>query len=195
MQSFLLKPVGSFLAISGLDVFMGFLGSGESSAYLTEQNDPSKSPEIMRILLVLALFITACSTGSDPEQDEADIRALIEQVATANIEGDVESWVGAFDDPFWYMPAYQTAVTNRDSLIAMTRTAFESWDVDVTIEPQDITIEGNWAHVYSEVRARAEAKDGSDSADVNVKQLVVYHRTENGWKISKLMISPNLWEM
>jgi len=149
----------------------------------------------MRTFLPFVLLISACSARPNPVQDEADIRALIAQVERANIEGDVETWVAAFDDPFWYMPAYQGVVTDRDSLVAMTRTAFESWEVDLSIDPREIKVEGNWAHVYSEIRATAVARDGSDSSDVNMKQLVVYHRSDAGWKISKLMISPNRWEM
>lgn len=149
----------------------------------------------MRIFLILALFLTSCSNRPDPAVDEQAILALIEQMETANRTGDTETWLGSFDDPFWYMPAYQGAVTSRDSLRAMTEQAFSSWDVDVSIEAQELRVSQDWAHAYSEVRGTAMSKDRTDSATVNLKQLAVYRRTEAGWKISKLMLSPNLWDM
>lgn len=145
-------------------------------------------------LFVAVFFLGAC-TSPDPTADESAIRDLVDQVARANNEGDADAWLDAWDDPFWYMPSYQEVVTNRDSLEAMTRAAFAGWSTDITIEPQDIDVQGDWAHVHSEVRGLAISPDASDSAHIDLKQLVVYHRTAEGWKISRLMINSNKWEM
>lgn len=145
-------------------------------------------------LLLITILVSACST-SDPAEDEAAIRNLIDRVAQANNDGDADAWLAAWDTPFWYMPSYQEVVTNRDSLEAMTRAAFAGWSTDISIEPQDIDIQGDWAHVHSEVRGLAVSPDKADSAHIDLKQLVVYHRTDAGWRISRLMINANHWDM
>lgn len=149
--------------------------------------------------LLLVLLFGACTLGActspDPATDEEAIRGLIASMETANNQGDADAWLGNWDDPFWYMPAYQPAVTNRDSLEAMTRTAFAGWSSDISIEPQDIQIRGDWAHAHSEVRGLAVSPDRTDSAHIDLKQLVIYHRTAQGWKISRLMINANQWNM
>jgi len=41
----------------------------------------------------------------------------------------------------------------------------------------------------------AVSPNRADSAHIDLKQLVVYHRAAEGWKISRLMINANQWEM
>ncbi len=150
---------------------------------------------VLGLLLMLPACTTAPADVPDRAADEAAIRALITSVEQANNAGDADAWLDAWDDPFWYMPAYQPVVTNRDSLEQMTRAAFAGWSSDISIEPQHLDIRGDWAHVHSEVRGLAVSPDRADSAHIDLKQLVVYHRTVEGWKISRLMINANHWDM
>ncbi len=134
--------------------------------------------------------------SANTHEDELEaIRSLIESVEAANNEGDVDAWVGSFDDPFWYLPSFSPAVTDRDSLRAMTAAAFSGWKTDIEILVGDIQVEGYWANVYSEVRGIAVSPDKSDTANVDVKQLVVYRKTDAGWKISRMMNNPNDYDM
>lgn len=153
----------------------------------------------MRYTLLISAFcllLAACAQDATTHEDDLDaIRSLIESVEAANNEGDVDTWVGSFDDPFWYLPSFSPAVTNRDSLRAMTAAAFSGWQADIEILVGDIQVEGYWANVYSEVRGIAVSPDKSDTANVDVKQLVVYHKTGDGWKISRMMNNPNEYDM
>lgn len=148
------------------------------------------------LISTFCLLFSACAQDAGTHEGDLDaIRSLIESVETANNEGDVDAWVGSFDDPFWYLPSFSPVVTNRDSLRAMTAAAFSGWKADIEILVGDIQVEGYWANAYSEVRGIAVSPDKSDTANVDVKQLVVYHKTGEGWKISRMMNNPNNYDM
>jgi ketosteroid isomerase-like protein len=110
---------------------------------------------------------------------------------SANNEGNVDLWVEGFDEPAWYLPPFGEAVTSRDGLREVAARGFAGWQTTISIEPRSIRVSGDWADVYSEVRGHAVSRSSNDSVAVNVKQLVVYRRTPDGWKISRLMINPN----
>ena len=142
-------------------------------------------------IVAASVLLSACTNRPSTEADTAAVRALIEKMERANNDGDVEAWVGSFDDPAWYLPAFGEAVTTQAGLREIAELGFSSWRSTISIEPKSIRVHQDWADAYSEVRGISVSPSGEDTVAVNVKQLAVYRRTGDGWRISRMIINTN----
>jgi uncharacterized protein (TIGR02246 family) len=122
---------------------------------------------------------------------EAAIRALIEEVEAANNAGDVERWVGFFSDDFVYMTANAPAVTTREGLVEVAEAGFRH-DADIHIEPVEIEVHGDWAFARSAVTGTVTLQDSREVVAVDVKQIVIYRKGDDGrWKVARLIGNSN----
>lgn len=143
--------------------------------------------------LILATLAAPAVALAAPERttDEAAIRALTENVESANNAGDVERWVGLFADDAVYMAPGAPAVTTRDGLTDVATAGFRH-AADIDIEPQEIEIVGDWAFVRAAVTGKVTLHPSGNEVEIDVKQLVIYRRQADGeWKIARLMSNSN----
>lgn len=147
------------------------------------------------IAAIVALASGACtgtSVQTDSAADEAAIRDLIQQTAAFNNQADSLGWVSLFDDEAVYMAPDMPAVTTEAGLRSVASSGFGDYQADVSIEPAEIVILGDWAFARSVVTGTVTARAGGDVIPVDVKQLVLYRRQADGsWKIARLMINSN----
>lgn len=148
---------------------------------------------INRAAFIVSVFLifSGCANRPSLEADTAAVRALIEQMERANNDGDVETWVSSFDDPAWYLPPFGEAVTTQSGLREVAEAGFSSWRSTISIDPKSIRVHGDWADAYSEVRGISVSPLGDDTVRIDVKQLAVYRRTVDGWRISRMITNTN----
>jgi uncharacterized protein (TIGR02246 family) len=147
------------------------------------------------IVAIVALASGACtgtSVQTDSAADEAAIRDLIQQTAAFNNQADSLGWVSLFDDEAVYMAPDMPAVTTEAGLRSAASSGFGDYQADVSIEPREIVILGDWAFARSTVTGTVTARADGEVIPVDVKQLVLYRRQADGsWKIARLMINSN----
>lgn len=124
--------------------------------------------------------------------DEAAIRELIVQTATANNTADTLGWLELFEEGAVYMPSGMPAVTTRAGLEQAAAAGFGPYAADILITPVEIVISGDWAFARSNVTGTVTSRTDGQVIPVEVKQLVIYHRQPDGdWKIARLMSNAN----
>lgn len=147
-----------------------------------------------------ALAITLLATGCDRRMDlylgneiadRAAIGAIIRDTQEANNAGDVDAWLSLFDQDFRYLGPSAPAIADRDSLRALATAGFSRWRSEIVIHPEDIAIFDDIALVHSTVRGLAIGRTIADTVAVDLKQLVVYRRTNRGWRIFRIAINSN----
>lgn len=143
-------------------------------------------------LLLLTTLAGCNQAGHDPSADEAAIRELIRQTAATNNAADTLGWVELFEDTAVYMAPGMPEVTGRDGLVDIAAAGFGQYAAAVEIAPVEIEILGDWAFARSRVSGNVTPRAGGDPIDVDVKQLVLYHRQPDGtWRIARLIINSN----
>lgn len=138
------------------------------------------------------LVAQAPQRGDESDADRAAIVALIERVEEANNSGDVDGWVAAFAPDFVYMPPGSAAVTSHPELVEVAEMGFRN-DASIQISPDEIEICGDWAFARSHVTGNVELHSSGEVIPIDMKQLVIYHRSESGqWLIARLIANSNL---
>lgn len=147
----------------------------------------------MRPLLAFALLLLSIASAyAQPatHDDHAAIRAVIQQTEAANNAGDVDAWVALFADDAVYMAPGAPAVTTRAGLIDVARAGFVH-EADIRITPDEIEVMGDWAFARSHVTGTVVVHGSGEVVDVDVKQIAIYRKGEDGWKIARLITNSN----
>jgi uncharacterized protein (TIGR02246 family) len=127
----------------------------------------------------------------DGKQDEAAIRALIEEVETANNAGDVQRWVGLFAEGAVYMAPGAPAVTTREGLVEVAEAGFRH-DASIELEPLEIEVCEDWAFARSTVTGTVTLHQSGDVVPVDIKQIVIYVRESDGqWRVARMISNSN----
>lgn len=154
----------------------------------------------MRIRTAFAIVMLACALSIAPgaaerrggvQDDKAAIEALVEQVAAANNAGDVEAWMALFADDFVYMAPGAPSVTTRDGLREVAKAGFRH-QASVRIEPLEIRVFSGWAFARNRVAGDVTLHGSGEVVPVDVKQIVVYSKNDQGvWRIARLISNSN----
>lgn len=154
----------------------------------------------MRIRSASTMVVLACVLSTAPgaaEQrggvldDTAAIKALVEQVETANNAGDVEAWMALFAADFVYMAPGAPSVTTRDGLREVAKAGFKH-RASVRIEPLEIRVFSGWAFARNSVAGNVKLHGSGDVVPVDVRQIVIYSQDDQGvWKIARLISNSN----
>lgn len=149
------------------------------------------------VRIVLALLLANCfhaAYGQAQRSSKAAasaIRSLIQTTEATNNVGDVEGWVRLFADDAVYMAPGSPSVTTKKGLIEVAKAGFRH-QASIEIEPLEIRVCENWAFARTRVSGRVTVAETEEIVPVNVKQIVVYSRTDNGaWKIARLISNSN----
>lgn len=145
---------------------------------------------IITLVLLFPLSLRAQERRSWSEA-QRPIVDLIQRTAQANNAGDVEEWVGLFAEGAVYMPPGAPAVTTRRGLVEIAEAGFRH-DSEIEIEPMEIVVTGPWAYARNEVSGTVTIDPTGEEVTVDVKQIVIYRRTESGeWRIARLISNSN----
>lgn len=149
------------------------------------------SVTLVVLAFVLSVEQPAAQAQTAPAEDRAAIAALIEEVETANNAGDVERWVSFFARDFVYMAPGAAAVSNRKDLVEVAKAGFRH-QATIVIETLEIQVLGRWAFARNSVTGRVTLHGSGNVVRVDVKQLVIYSKDEQGtWRIARLMSNSN----
>jgi uncharacterized protein (TIGR02246 family) len=144
--------------------------------------------------ILLAVLATHPAYGQ--QQDGADdaqvaIRTLIQRAVEANNAGAVEAWVDLFAHDAVYMAPGAPSVTTRAGLLEVARAGFRH-QASIDIEPLEIQILGDWAFARTRVSGSVRLQGTGEVVSVDVKEIVIYRRGEDGdWKIARLISNSN----
>lgn len=123
--------------------------------------------------------------------EQQAIADLVQRTAAANNAGDVEAWVALFAEDAVYMAPGSPPVTTTSGLVEVAEAGFRN-RADVEIEPAEIVVTGRWAYARNRVRGSVEVASTGEVVTVDVKQLVIYRRTESGgWRIARMISNSN----
>lgn len=147
-------------------------------------------------LLLVAVAVSACGTNFDLKIDDAvqsdvAIGALTRDAQDALNSADPAAYVSLFDDYFIYLPADAPAVTDRDSLFALTDARMSDRRWEVMIIQEDLLANEDLAIAHHEIRGHTIDLAAGDTVEINRKEMVVYRLTREGWRIARLMASEN----
>jgi uncharacterized protein (TIGR02246 family) len=150
---------------------------------------------ISHLSTVLSTMLVACQAAApraDRVADSSAIQALNDRATAANNTGDIESWVALFENGAIYMPPGSPEVTTVEGLREAARAGFSRYAADIRIVPTELRILGDWAIGRSHVTGSVRPKAGGDSIPIDIKQLVIYRRQNDGsWRISRMMNNSN----
>jgi len=154
-------------------------------------------------LVILAMIggaavLTACSPqaeqadvvaeGPDETADLDAIHALLEQVAQADMSGDVEGLIAHYTDDVVSMPPDLPAMAGKDALRAYYQEAFSQLSIEaLEMTPEETHVAGDWAFSRGKFEETVVPSAG-DPFDVVGKFLFIFRREADGsWKIARLI--------
>jgi ketosteroid isomerase-like protein len=147
------------------------------------------------VFFTSAMFFLAigCAPNSrvDAGSEEDRIRELISTTESFNNAADTLGWAGLFAREFVYMPPGMNEVTIREDLIDVAATAFGEYRTQIQIIPREIVVSGDWAFARSQVTGSWESRADGSSGPIDMKQLVLYRKTSEGWRIARLINNSN----
>ena len=144
----------------------------------------------------MLLVVLAAHPAYGQQQDRMDdaqvaIRTLIQRTAKANNAGAVEAWVDLFAPDAVYMAPGAPSVTTREGLLEVARAGFRH-HASIDIEPLEIRVFGDWAFARTRVSGSVRLQGTGEVVSVDVKEIVIYRRGEDGdWKIARLISNSN----
>lgn len=142
------------------------------------------------ITLLVPLALQA-QTDRSWTADQRAIVDLIQRTQVSNNAGDVEAWVALFADDAVYMAPGAPAVTTRRGLREVAAAGFRH-RADIAIDPVEIVVTGPWAYARTRVGGTVTVHPTGEVVAVDVKQIVIYRRTESGaWRIARLISNSN----
>lgn len=103
---------------------------------------------VMVVLLLIILF--GCSRPDGPaqqdySQDVEAINALLAEHVEAVNSGDVDVNLAGMTEDFIYLPPDQPLMRGRDTLEAMLRPFYDSFNAEIKMIPEETVVAGDWA--------------------------------------------------
>ena len=145
----------------------------------------------LTILMLVAPPAVQGQTGGSWSEEQKAIADLVQRTAEANNAGDVEAWVALFADDAVYMAPGAPAVTTTQGLREVAEAGFRH-QADIRIVPLEITVTGSWAFARNSVGGTVVVHPSGEVVDIDVKQVVIYHREGAGeWRIARLISNSN----
>jgi uncharacterized protein (TIGR02246 family) len=134
----------------------------------------------------------ACPSAGALAADSTAIAAVIARLEAANNAGDVEAWVGLFDDGAVYMPPGSPAVATRESLRQIVVAGFGQARANVTLTPVEITVSGDWAFARIAVGGDVTLVADGRNLRIDMKEIAIFHRrADGGWRVARLINNRN----
>jgi uncharacterized protein (TIGR02246 family) len=150
-----------------------------------------------KLFMVLPLVFLLCFTFSCQQAEEvaeepvvdisADVEAINEiwnQYATAMNTGDFDLWISLWEDDGIQMPPDAPAVFGKEQIRIVNEKKFEPFEVNVTINNEEVQIEGDLAFSRGTGTISLTPKAGGETISMIGKYLTILKKQKDGfWKI------------
>ncbi len=150
-----------------------------------------------KLLMIIPLVILFCFTFSCQEGEEvvgepvvdtsADVEAINEiwnQYASAINTGDFDLWISLWEDDGIQMPPDAPAVFGKEQILVVNEKKFEPFEVNVTINNDEVQIDGDLAFSRGTGTTSLTLKAGGETVSMIGKYLTILRKQKDGsWKI------------
>ncbi len=153
----------------------------------------------MRPRLVAILLLTGCTGGAPPatvdvEADRAAIRARVAEAVAAHNAADAEAWASVTADDFVLMVDGAPTIQGRAEILEWISEFYATNTVsDMTAEPVEIEVAGDWAYYRGHFSAMLTPSAGGEPVPLDGKEIVIWRRQPDGaWLASRAIFNSNL---
>lgn len=150
------------------------------------------------ILMVAVLALAGCqAAASSPAQDEAAVTAAINQIYTeyaASLKaGDPDRWAALWADDGMQLIPDAPALDGKQALRADIGAFIDAFDIDMTVNTQEVKVAGDWAYARGLYTAIFTPKDGGDPIPIDGKYLSIFQQQPDGsWKLYRDVYNSNV---
>ncbi len=143
-------------------------------------------------LVFLFCFTFGCQQGEEVAEEpavdvEADVEAINEiwnQYASAINTDDFDLWISLWEDDGVQMPPDAPAVFGKEQIRVVNERKFELFEVNMTINNDEVHIDGDLAFSRGAYTASLTPKAGGEIIYIDGKFLTILKRQADGsWKI------------
>jgi uncharacterized protein (TIGR02246 family) len=124
---------------------------------------------------------------SEPDVAEvtAEIEALWEEYAAANVAGDVDRYLALWDENGIQMPGGSPAIEGIENIRSRKVAGFEKWDItSMTITNLEVEVVGDWAYVRGTYQSTRTPVVGGDTEQIDGKYMTILRKQPDGsWKL------------
>ena len=146
------------------------------------------------VSLFLAVALVACSANEqnqvDTAKDIADIRAAYQAASELHAAANAEGWAAQFEPDGIFLPPDAPAVTGTDSVAASVRRIYDTHQLDVAFEVDEIEVLGDWAFSRDHFSQTLTPKAGGPPIRATSKEIVIWRRQADGsWKVARAIFN------
>lgn len=139
------------------------------------------------IATVMAFLAFAASTAF-AEMDHEAFKAIVEEMfavyASANVNGDADTWGSLWDENGVKMVPNKPAILGKATIVEMKRKGFQKVGYESQlIRVEDVQVAGDWGFARGTGRTVKKPKGGT-AASVDGKFMTIFKKQADGsWKI------------
>jgi len=141
---------------------------------------------IFPLILLLSLVLSCEQQGEkvDVEADIASINEIWSQYALAVNTDDFDLWISLWEDDGIQMPPDAPAVFGKEQILVVNERKFEPFEVNMTINNEEVRIDGDLAFSRGAYTASLTPKAGGDTVNLIGKYLTILKKqTDSSWRI------------
>ncbi len=152
----------------------------------------------MRSRIIATFLLAGCAGGATPtvdvEADRAAIRAKVAEAVAAHHAADADAWASVTTDDFVLMADGSPTVTGRAAILEWIKAFYAANTIsNMTIEPVEIEIAGDWAYYRGRISATLTPKAGGTPVPMDAKEIAIWRRQADGtWLASRAIFNSNL---
>ena len=143
--------------------------------------------------LMAVVAVTAQSASGDVEADTAAIRQVWVDYAHYGETGNLEGWMALWMPGGIKMSPGKPPIVGLDAIRAATGVGKSSATVVLSIDPQEITVLGDWAYTWGLYTKDVTPAGGGATSHVDGKFMTILRRQDDGsWKIYRDIDNSNV---
>ena len=151
---------------------------------------------ILVALGMSALFIAVAQDGTGSAADQQAIQQVWTHYTNAVETGNVDAYMALWADGGVQMPPGAPPNIGKDAIRARTAAGAEARSGSTTtmhIDPQEITVLGDWAYTRGLYTVDVKGQDGSVKGHTDGKFMTILRRQDDGsWKIYRDIFNSNV---
>ncbi|MEJ2291923.1 MAG: nuclear transport factor 2 family protein [Deinococcales bacterium] len=143
--------------------------------------------------LMAVVGATAQSAGGDVQADQAAIRQVWVDYAHYAETGNLEGWMALWMPGGIKMSAGKPPIVGLDAIRSATGVGKSSATVVLSIDPQEITVIGDWAYTWGLYTKDVTPEGGGATSHVDGKFMTILRRQDDGsWRIYRDIDNSNV---
>jgi uncharacterized protein (TIGR02246 family) len=127
------------------------------------------------------------------EADAEAIKSFLKSFSAASIAGDIDAWTDHFTEDMIAMPPNGIPIEGKEAIREWGKPAFEHFDQQHSISPQEIEISGDIAFARVFYKQSLTPKGGGESTQTDGKSIWILKRQTNGsWQATHCIWNSNI---